>query len=44
MTAPHCESVVTREQQESFNLGVPDDIRASGWSGAEQAFDLEGIG
>jgi DNA modification methylase len=39
----HCESVVKRLQQESFDFDTPDDIRSSGWSGTEQAFDLEGI-
>ncbi|KQW07631.1 hypothetical protein ASC66_01130 [Leifsonia sp. Root4] len=38
----HCETTVKRLQQQTFSL-VPEEPRSSGWSGTEQAFDLEAL-
>lgn len=39
----HCESIVERLRLEPPALFMPDEVRSSGWSGSEQAFDFEGI-
>ena len=37
----HCETIVKRLAQQTFDLGAPvDEVRSSGWSGTEQEFDF----